>query len=133
MKNFDKKFFNVRFRYFRNCFYFFICNIINDIYGMGMMMIIGWTTDTSSVKHFFVLLRSKVSLSRSEKMLWSNLIFVLLKFLEFPCVHDSNLEFNWSKIWSVIHPNFFRMETLVLFHTFKPLDDICAVCPIINI
>ena len=98
MKIFDKKFFNVKFRYFRNCFCSFICNIINDIYDMGMMMISGWTTDTSSVKHFFVLLRSKISLSRSEKMLWSHSIFVLLKFLEFPCVHDSNLEFHWSKI-----------------------------------
>ena len=61
--------------------------------------------------------------------MWPYLIFVFLKFLEFLRIHASNLEFDWSKIWSVVHPVFSRMESLVFFQTFKPLDDICVVYP----
>ena len=42
------------------------------------MIIIGQTTNTSSVKHFFVLLRSNIFLLRLEKMMWSYPIFVFL-------------------------------------------------------
>ena len=92
-------------------------------------MIIRQTTHRSSIKYFFVLLRSKLSLWRSENMLWSYQIFILIKFLEFPHVYTliSNLEFHWSKIESVVHPIFSRMESLVFFQTFKPLD-VFVVC-----
>ena len=53
----------------------------------------------------------------------------LLKLLEFPQVHASNLEFHWIKILSMVHLVYSRMESLVFFQTFKPIDDICVVCP----
>ena len=94
-----------------------------------VVMIIRRTTHTTSVKNFFLLIRSKVSLVRSEKMLWSYPIFVFIKFSEFSHLHASNLEFHWSKVWSVVHPNLSRMESLMFFQAFKPLDNVCVVHP----
>ena len=37
------------------------------------------------------------------------------------------LEFHWSKLWSVAHPNLSRMESLMFFQTLKPLDDVCVI------
>ena len=39
------------------------------------------------------LLRNNISLLRYEKMLWYYPIFVLIKFLELPCIHASKEEF----------------------------------------
>ena len=94
-----------------------------------LMIIIAWNTHTSSIKHFFVLLRFKVSPLRLEKMVWPYPIFVFLKFLEFSHIHTSNLEFHCSKIWSVVSPLFISgMESIVFFQTFKPLDNVCFIC-----
>ena len=94
-----------------------------------MMIITRRTTHTTSVKNFFVLIRSNVSLVRPEKMLWSYPIFVYIKFLEFSRIHTCHLEFHWSKVWIWFTPILSRMEFLVFFQIFKPLDGICVVRP----
>ena len=94
---------------------------------LSLMMIIGQTIHTSSVEHFFLLLRSNISFLSLEEMLWFYPIFLLIKFLEFPYVCASNLQFYWSKIWRVVHSVFSMKESLVFFQTFKLLDDICVI------
>ena len=94
------------------------------------MMTIWQTRHMSSVKHFFVFLRSNDSLVRLKKMVWFYPTFDFLKSSEFAHIHTSNVEFYWSKskVWSTLILS--RMESLVFFQAFKPLDDVCVVHPI---
>ena len=94
----------------------------------GLTMIIAWITPTSSVKHFFVLLRNNISLLGPEKMLWLYLILVPIKFLEFPRVHTSNLQFHCFKISSVIRSDFSMMESLLFLQTFNAFNDVGVIC-----
>ena len=99
----------------------------DSLFILSLMMIIGQTTQMSSVKHFFLLLRPNISFLRLEEILWFYPIFLLIKYLEFPHVCASNLQFFLIKNTTCHPPHFFYEGVLNVFQTFKPLDKVCVI------